>query len=74
MTSFSSTPEWILAVGCPTCRAEAGSRCKRPSGHRCARHRPRVNAARAAGEGPQANMGLRDHRAGEDRRQIQMDL
>lgn len=74
MSGFSSTPEWILAVGCPTCRAGAGSRCRRPSGHRCAPHRPRIDKAREAGEAPQADMGLRDHRAGEDRRQIKMDL
>lgn len=38
-----------LAVQCPSCRAKAGSRCHRPSGHECEVHTARDQAALDAG-------------------------
>jgi hypothetical protein len=34
MLDFTSYAHPVLAVACPTCRAGAGARCVRPSGHR----------------------------------------
>lgn len=38
-----------LAVPCPACLAPVGRRCRRPSGHDCAVHASRDQAAMAAG-------------------------
>lgn len=40
----STTPCRVCPFGfdCPTCQAGPGRRCKRPSGHACTVHEPRV--------------------------------
>lgn len=45
--------EWprdpALEVPCPTCRAAAGQKCRRPSGHACGIHVERDQAALETG-------------------------
>lgn len=75
MSGFASqTPEWALEVPCSKCGAGEEEKCSRPSGHSCYPHKARVIRARQEGHAPQEDMGLDDHRAGEDRRQTRLDL
>jgi hypothetical protein len=47
-TNPVTEPECLVcpyAFACPTCRQPPGSPCRRPSGHNCAIHVPRVELA-----------------------------
>jgi hypothetical protein len=46
------------SIACPTCKAEPGQSCRRPSGHRAMTlHAPRIAAAESTDPGAQLEIG-----------------
>jgi predicted nucleic acid-binding Zn-ribbon protein len=59
-TEWDTDPR--LGVACPTCGADAGEPCRRPSEHRCAPHVRRDRRAWDAGEIEQCECVLSEQR------------